>query len=83
MQILFLQNGDWDKHKVNLSFLAVGQGVVPRLFSCCNTTSGLLDSWICIASKEQETSGEKKAFSEASTISRSRESLANKALSAR
>lgn len=56
---------------------------VPRLFSCHNANSGLLDPWICSASKEQETSGEEEAFSEASAISRGRKHLANKALPTR
>jgi len=55
---------------------------VPKLFSCCNAHSGPLDSRICSASEEQEASGEKEAFSEASALSRSGESLANKALPA-
>lgn len=56
---------------------------LPRLFPFHNTNSGLLDSRICPASKEQEASGEKEAFSEASAISRGRKHLASKALPSR
>lgn len=76
---LLLHNGGRDEAEVTLDFAV--RFLVH--FPACNANSDLLDSRICSTSKEQETSGEKEAFTEASTISRSRESLADKAFPTR